>query len=730
MLYSKQLLRIVFVLFSLFFGFIGFTYSQETKIQGTIVTSDDARPLPGVLVFLTPGDHSATTGANGDFEFSSLEPGNYQLKASVPSFKDLRQSVTVEAGKVIRLDLKMTLSALSENVVVTASPEAQSTLRTYQPTSVLGSTELQQNLSGTLGETLKNEPGVNMRNFGPGAARPVIRGFDGDRVLILQDGERTADLSSQSGDHGVPIDPATIEKIEVIRGPASLLYGSNAIGGVVNAISDEVGHDSPFEGVVGHIVAEYGSVNTEGAGNGHVDVGTGNFIFHAGGGIRDAGNYDSAEGEVLNSQTKTETGKFGGDYVTDSGSHFGATYNIDNLKYGIPLDPEEADEVRVLHIRRHHIDFHGGTPESDSLFSHLRFNLGFTDYKHDEIANGEIGTTFNNEVFEFRGLADHGKYGRLSGSIGVSGLHRDYETVGEEVLAPHTKQNNISVFNYEQLGYDWGSFQFGARLDHTSYTPEGLTDRTFTGVSGSTGIIYNVGSNSTLSANYGLAYRAPAIEELYNNGPHDGTLSFEIGDPNLNRELGHNVDFSVRRQTDRLNAEFTVFYAKIQDFIFFAPNGEIDEEEGLPIVLYQQGDSHFTGYEAVLLAGVNNWLWIKGGSDYVTAKLDDGRYLPRIPALRGRVGVEIRHKGFTISPEFVAVAKQDRVFDLETPTDGYNLFNIVASYTHTTGRINHTFTAALKNATDEFYQNHINVLKDIAPEPGRSFKVTYALEFF
>jgi iron complex outermembrane receptor protein len=399
------------------------------------------------------------------------------------------------------------------------------------------------------------------------------------------------------------------------------------------------------------------------------------------------------------------------------------------LKYGIPLAPDD-DEIRDLHIRRHHIDFHGGTSESGDGFHHLRFNAAYTDYQHQEIANGEVGTTFNNNVFEFRGLIDHPSSGRLTGTIGVSGLHRDYETVGEEVLAPHTKQNNVSVFNYEQMAFDWGSFQFGGRLDHTGYTPEGLQNRTFTGFSGSTGVVYNIGTNNAFAANYGLAYRAPAIEELYNNGPHDGTLSFEIGDPNLNRELGNNIDASIRHQSDRVQAEFTVFYAKILDFVFFAPNGEIDEESVLPIVLYQQGDARFTGYEAVLQTGVTDWLWIKGGSDYVDAKLDDGRHLPRIPPLRGHIGVEFRHKGFSVSPEVVFVSKQDKVFDLETPTDGYNLFNISGSYTRTTGRLNHTITIALKNASDEFYRNHINVLKDIAPEPGRSFKVAYTLGFF
>jgi iron complex outermembrane recepter protein len=725
MLYSYPFKKIFIPFFCLFFAVLA--YAENGSIHGTI-SDDDDRPIPGVLVFLSPTNKSATTNADGSFGFSALQPGQYQLKATASGFKDVHQAITIEAEKTISVDLKMAISPLSENVVVTASPETQTTLKTYQPTNTLTSTDLQQNLSGTLGETLKEQPGVNMRNFGPGAARPVIRGFDGDRVLILQDGQRTGDLSSQSGDHGVPIDPASVEKIEVIRGPASLLYGSNAIGGVVNAITEF--HDSPFNGFEGHVTAEYGSVNEEGAGNGHVDVGTGNMIFHVAGGVRDASDYDTAHGTIQNSQTHTDLGRFGGDYVTDSGSFLGVIYNLDDLKYGIPLDPND-EEVRDLHIHRHHFDFHGGTSENGTGFHHLRFNAAYTDYRHDEIANGEIGTTFNNNVFEFRGLIDHPGYGRLTGSLGISGLHRDYETVGEEVLAPHTKQNNISVFDYEQLGMNWGSLQFGARLDHTSYTPEeNFIDRSFTGVSGSSGVVVNIGSKSAFAANYGLAYRAPAIEELYNNGPHDGTLSFEIGDPNLDRELGNSFDASIRHQSDRIQAEFTAFYAKILNFIFFAPNGETDEESGLPIVLYQQGDSRFAGYEANVVAGLTKWLWVKVGSDYVDAQLDDGRHLPRIPPLRGHFGVELRYNGFIVSPEIVAVSKQDKVFDLETPTDGYTLFNIAASYTRNTQRLTHTFTVALKNTTDEFYRNHINVLKAIAPEPGRSFKFAYTLGFF
>jgi iron complex outermembrane receptor protein len=260
---------------------------------------------------------------------------------------------------------------------------------------------------------------------------------------------------------------------------------------------------------------------------------------------------------------------------------------------------------------------------------------------------------------------------------------------------------------------------------------EPFPDRTFTGLSASTGIVHNLTSNTVVSANYALAYRTPGIEELYNHGPHDGTLAFEVGDPNLKRELGNNFDASIRHDSDRAQAEFDAFYARLQDFVFLAPTGQIDEESGFPIANYSQANARFTGYEAALNLGLTETFWVKFGSDYVNAELvDTGTPLPRIPPFRNRVGLEWRSKGFTIEPEFIVVSKQDRVFRNETETPGYHVINLRSTYSWNSSRFRNTITAALTNASNEFYINHVSFIKDRAPEQGRSFKVTYGLSFF
>jgi len=574
-----------------------------------------------------------------------------------------------------------------------------------------------------------------MRDFGPGATRPVIRGFDGDRVLILQDGARTSDLSNQSGDHAVPIDPATVDKIEVIRGPATLLYGSNAIGGVVNAVSSDEAHDTPQPGVDGNVRLEAASNNKEAAGNAHVDAGTGNWIFHFSGGGRNTEDYSSGNGEVLNSQSRTATTKVGATYIGER-FHLGGSYGYDNLLYGIPLESPDSDEVITLALRRSAFNFDGAVKDL-GLFQGLRFNGTVVNYAHDERNHGDVDTTFTNKTVESRVLLDQQPYGRLTGTIGFWGLHGKSSALGEEILAPNTTQNTFSGFAFEELALGQNKLQFGGRLEHTSYSPEPLPDRepfpdrTFTGFSASTGLVHSFTSNTVVSANYALAYRAPGVEELYNHGPHDGTLAFEVGDPNLKRELGNNIDGSIRHQSNRIQAEFDAFYAHLQDFVFLAPTGEIDEESGFPVADYSQANARFTGYEATLNVSLTNALWLKFGSDYVNAELiDTGTPVPRIPPLRNRVGIEWRHSGLSVNPEFIVVSKQDRVFTNETETPGYNIFNLRSAYTWNTSRYTHTITAALTNATNKFYINHVSFIKDRAPEQGRSFKVTYSFNFF
>ncbi|PWT92384.1 MAG: hypothetical protein C5B54_03585, partial [Acidobacteria bacterium] len=453
------------------------------------------------------------------------------------------------------------------------------------------------------------------------------------------------------------------------------------------------------------------------------------------GGARHSNDYSSGEGEILNSQSRTETTKIGATYVTDR-FHLGASYGYNNLLYGIPLASPDADEVITLAMRRNAINFDGAVNDL-GIFQRLRFNGTRVNYAHDERNHDEVDTTFKNDTFETRVLLDQEPYKRLTGTIGFWGLHGHTSALGEEILAPNTTQNTFSGFAFEELAFGANKVQFGGRMEHTGYNPEPLPDRepfedrNFTGFSGSTGIVHSFNNNTVLAVNYALAYRAPGIEELYNHGPHDGTLAFEIGDPNLKRELGNNIDSSLRYQSNRLQGELDGFYARLQDFVFLAPTGEIDAGSGFPIAIYSQANARFTGYEATLNIAVTNAIWLKVGSDYVNAELTDtGTPVPRIPPFRNRFGVEWRHSNLSLQPEFIIVSSQHRVFTNETPTDGYKIFNLRSSYTWNAGNCRHSITAALTNATNKFYINHVSFIKDRAPEQGRSFKVTYALSFF
>ncbi len=706
-------------------------WAAPGSVEGIVSHGGSKKPLPGIELTVVETRQTAVTDNNGGFKIEGVQPGTYLLEARGPSFQTSSQKIQVTDNAVTRVNIPMTLSPLAMNVVVSASPYTQETFRTYQPTSTLEGIKLEQNLSGTLAESLKEQPGVNMRSFGPGSARPVIRGFDGDRVLVIQDGNRTADLSSQSGDHGVPIDPSSLERIEVVRGPASLLYGSNAIGGVINTVSSDVGHTAPFKGVSGHARFEGGTVNSEGAANGHIDLGTGSWIFHAGGGGRRADDYHTPEGTVPNSRTRTGTAQLGFDFVKERGS-FGFNYGHDDLRFGIPFAGTfegEEDALIDIDTKRDVFQFKAGLKNLAGPFNNLRFRAGYTDYQHAELEEDEVTTRFNNNLFEYQGFFEQARAGRLTGTLGIWGLHRDYETIGAEALAPPTRQNSFAVFAYEELAWERSKLQFGGRLDHTSYSPDGLIDRSFTGFSGSVGLLQDLGPSTVFAANYALAYRAPALEELYNNGPHIGTVRFEIGNPNLSRELGNGIDLSLRHQTERFRGEVNYFYTHIQDFIFGAPTGEI--EDNLPVFEFTQGNSRFTGFEIGLGVGLTHWLWLDLGTDYVNAELtDSGEHLPRIPPLRGRAGVEFRHKGFSFAPQLVMASDQDEVFGPETRTAGYAVVNLKAAYTWNAGRIGHTISAALINAGDRLYRNHLSYIKDLAAEYGRNFRVTYTVNIF
>jgi iron complex outermembrane recepter protein len=377
---------------------------QTGSVSGTLTDSATTQPVANASVVLESPTvtKQARTGTDGKFMIVEVPPGAYHLVARADGYVPSRKEITVAAATQT-VDVALD-PGLHFTEVASVSPEGKDQFLSFQATDVLGGQELSKELQPTLGATIENEPGVALRSFGPGPARPVIRGLDGDRVLIVEDGLRMGDLSSQSGDHGVNVNPASAESIEVVRGPATLLYGANAIGGLVNVITNEI-PKSPVTSPTGSFTFDAGSAAGVAGGAGDITIGSGNFALHASGSGRRAGNYESADGEVPNSYSRAGFAQVGAAYTGQTG-YFGGSYAYDRTHYGIPFVEEGETN---LNPRRNVFNLRGEKRSLTGLFDSVRGSFGVRRYRHDELDGDVVATAFENNTTELELLAHHGR---------------------------------------------------------------------------------------------------------------------------------------------------------------------------------------------------------------------------------------------------------------------------------------------------------------------------------
>lgn len=717
--------------------------SQSGAVSGKVLLAERGTPLHNATVVLSPLGKEVETDAQGLFRFENVPPGKYTLTAHMHSLTDERREVVVGIGNSVEVEFSLRLATVRETLTVTASGRETTTLESFQSVVSLQGHELTARSGSTsLGDLLDGELGVARRSGGPGSTRPVVRGFDGDRVLVLQDGIRTGTLSSQSGDHGEPVDSTSIDRVEVVKGPSTLLYGSNAIGGVVNVLTGHhILHQHPHEGLHLTLNGVGGTTNAQGGGSGAVEYGRKQWLFYGGGGGMRTGDYNTPAGTVLNSgtdlrQANAGAGRFGEKFA------FNMNYSHQEGQYGVPFADEHEEHAEeegeehehgpvALRWRRDQVRGNFTIKQLGSFFESFQVGLNYSDWNHKEIEleDNVIGTEFFNKQFTYRGTFAQNKKGPLTGSFGFWGLARDYDAVGEEALAPPTTQNGFALFGLEELTFERVRFQFGGRFERNAYAPLGLESRSFNGVSASAGAWLPLWTNGALVANYMHSYRAPSLEELYNHGPHPGNGFFEVGNPDLKRERSDGVDVSLRHQARRLRLETNFFRYQMHDFVYLQPTGE--EEDGLPVGHYQQGDARFLGAESRAEFRLVDSLWLIAGFDVVDAHLTESRQnLPRIPPVRGRLGFDYGWKGFNVRPELVLANKQWQTAPNEGSTAGYALVNLTASYTIAGQHTMHTFQANTFNLGDRLYRNHLNFLKDIAPEIGRGIRFGYTFRWF
>jgi len=693
------------------------------EVRGTLTNALSQAPIEGATLTIEEITRQTKSAADGTYVFEGVPPGSYHLRVTAVGFLPKRQEITVGATR-LTVDVEVG-PELHYTDVVSVSPEARNQFESFQSTNVLAGQELAKELQGSLGNTLENEPGVASRTFGgPGPSRPVIRGLDGDRVLILEDGQRTGDLSSQSGDHATTINPASANRIEVVRGPATLLYGANAIGGLVNVITNDI-PTAPVKGVSGAFTLEGATATSEGAGAGEVTAGNGAFAIHIGGSGRRAGDYDTPEGTIDNSYSRTGVGQVGASYASQKG-YFGGSFQYDKTHLGLPV----IEEGNVSSTpRRRNFTFRGERNAMSGFINSVRGSVAYRGYRHDELEGDEVGTAFKNNTTEVQVMVGHRPIGRLKGAFGAATLNRSFSAAGAEILSPPVDQTSQAAYLYEEIGSPHVTFQFGGRVDHSKYTPkEDFDERSFTNFSGSLGLLVHPNDATTIAVSFARASRYPALEELFYHGPHTGTFTFENGDENLDSEHALGFDVALRWRQPRTSGEVTYFLNQIDNFIFRRLSGEIIED--LPETFYSQGDGRLQGIESHIDVNLTNELIAEGGLDYVRGDLTTTNDpLPRMPPLRGRIGLRFQRNAFQLGGDGVFTAKQDRVSGFELPTDGYSLLKLYGSYSFSAGRAVNTVTLRLDNATNELYHNHLNYLKDFVPEIGRSFRVIYSTRF-
>ncbi|MEW6734457.1 MAG: TonB-dependent receptor plug domain-containing protein, partial [Acidobacteriota bacterium] len=374
-------------------------------VSGTVTLESSGKPVHNATVTIIQLKRSTNTDDNGHYEFTDVPAGKYDISAHLERVPDVVQTVTLVGDSAASIDFQLQLRVAGEQVVVTASGDEETSFNSIQSVTTVNALELSERNSQSLGEVLDHELGVAKRSFGPGSARPVLRGFDGDRVLVLQDGDRIGTLGFQSGDHAESVDILSLEKLEVVKGPATLLYGSNAIGGVVNAIT---GHDHALPGLSGYLTG-VGSTNYyQGGGSAGIQYGTKNWLFWGGGSSQRTGDYNTPLGRVTNSYVFNKSG-YGGVGYYPGLSFFTLNYTYDKKRYGIPFNTAEEDpEVVFLNPRRNSIQFTGGTREIGSFIDGVHVSLQYTDYRHEE-KNGftqEVNTAFKNKTFTYRGEFD------------------------------------------------------------------------------------------------------------------------------------------------------------------------------------------------------------------------------------------------------------------------------------------------------------------------------------
>jgi iron complex outermembrane recepter protein len=650
-------------------------------------------------------------------------------------------------------------------------------------TSAISGEVLAEKTRAQLGDILTSLPGISATSFSPGASRPVLRGYQGNRVAVLTDGIGNIDASNTSADHAVTIDTLTVDRIEVLRGPAVLLFGGQAVGGAVNALDKRIPRAVPDEPIHVDALAAYGSAARDYSGGASVDVPVSDrIVVHVDGSYRNTddtrtggyifapslrtelldlaaeeaseGHLEEADearelaeqrGHIPNSAVKSWTAGGGIAFIDDNGN-LGVSYSIYDTKYGIPARPgashahageenaegEEGGAPVTIVLRQYRFDFRGEINLGDGFFEKLRLRSGYADYTHTEFEGDEIGTVFNSQGIEARAEFVQNDRNGWRGASGVQYQTRDFEAIGAEAFVPPNITRQFGLFTLQEYTKGNLDAEVAIRFDTAELRADTLgLSRSFDNISAAFGLGYHIG-DLKIGANISRTGRAPAVEELLSNGPHIATQAYEIGDPDLNSERAWNGELYARFETSETAFSATLYTNRFDNFIYEGETGDIEDD--LPVFRYFQNDAkvwglEFQGSKRLASFGDMN-LSVDGVADYTRFKISSGGgNVPRIPPLRLLGGAELSGGQIDLRGEVEWSDAQTKTAAFETPTAGFTLVNASATWRPFGRDHNVAIIASANNLFDVTARRSASFTKDFVPLSGRDFRVTARVSF-
>ncbi len=647
-----------------------------------------------------------------------------------------------------------------ETVEVSASVEKEAP-ENLRPMAVLTGEQLATQAGNTIGATLQESPGINNQSFGPGVGSPVIRGQAGPRVRVLQNGIGANDVSALSPDHANGVEPMLAERIEVLRGPASLLYGGGFIGGVVNVIDNRIPGKLPDKLVGGAFEQRYRSVSDENASTLKLEGGQGPLAYHFDGFYREQGNLhiggpaidenaaratdpalegvyplQNSYGVINNTNARAQGGTVGVSLVGDPGFAGMSINQLDN-HYGIPPDGTGGPPVRI-DLKQTKYNFKGEWNQPFEFAEALRLKFGYTDYQHTEVAGGIAGTTYTNQSYESRLELAHKPWGPFKGTVGFQSVNSDFAALGLETIVPRSNIDTYGLFAVESFATGPVGYELAARVEHQTTSPQGLgSSRYDTPVSGAASALWTINEQHQLSLGMTQSQRAPQIQELYSNGVHDATHSYEQGDANLKKETSYNLDLGYRFKAGWMQAEANLFHNWVNDYIYQQRTGAVFNAGSetfealcsspgacLPVVRTRQGNAVFKGFESklvfLLMENPYGMVNLTLFGDYTRGEFTNGGDVPRMPPLRYGFQLDYAKGDWTANLRLTRAEPQDHPGQHESTTPGYVLLGVGGQYqVKAWQQAELTVFAKGSNLLNENVRNSTSYLRNFAPEPGR-----------